>query len=254
MRGLAGKGVLVTGGTGRLGSAISERLEQEGASVFVGSRKIAKAKEWIAARQGQFVPAEIDLNDDEDSIRTAISLLTQYRPPPTVLIANASSREGLTQPFESLSQQQFSKVFEVDVAGHFVAARSLVDRLAEGETANVVFLSSIYAVNGVDPSIYPDGVASTPVQYAAAKSAMTGLARTLAARWGARGIRVNSVIVGGIQGDQHPDFRHNYNNKTMLGRMAKPAEVASAVAFLASDDASYITGECLYVDGGFSAW
>jgi len=253
LRGLAGKGILVTGGTGRLGSAISERLEQEGASVFVGSRKMAKAKEWIAARKGQFVPAEISL-DDEDSIRTAISLLTQYRPPPTVLIANASSREGLTQPFESLSYQQFSKVFEVDVAGHFFAARSLVERLAEGEAGNVVFLSSIYAVNGIDPSIYPDGVAPTPVQYAAAKSAMTGLARTLAARWGARGIRVNSVIAGGIQADQHPDFIRNYTRKTMLGRMAKPAEVASAVAFLASDDSSYITGECLYVDGGFSAW
>jgi NAD(P)-dependent dehydrogenase (short-subunit alcohol dehydrogenase family) len=253
LRGLAGKGILVTGGTGRLGSAISERLEQEGALVFVGSRKMAKSKEWVAARRGQFIPVEIDLAD-EGSIRTAISLLSQHRPFPTVLIANASSREGLTQPFESLSHEQFAKLFEVDVAGHFVAARSLVERLAEGEAGSVVFLSSIYAVNGVDPSMYPDVVSPTPVQYAAAKSAMTGLARTLAARWGERGIRVNSVIAGGIQADQHPDFICKYTRKTMLRRMAMPAEVASTVAFLASDDASYITGACLYVDGGFSAW
>ncbi len=108
----------------------------------------------------------------------------------------------------------------------------------------------------MNPDIYPPGMASTPVQYAAVKGAALGLTRWLAAFWGARAVRVNAVVAGGIaSGERQPEeFVRAYSRKTMLGRMASADEIASAVAFLASQEASYVTGECLVVDGGFSAW
>ena len=96
---------------------------------------------------------------------------------------------------------------------------------------------------------------STPIHYTAVKSAMEGLARSLSARW-RPDTRVNVVIAGGVHSSkrQDSDFLDAYSQKTMAGRLAEPREVADAVQFLASDSASYVTGQSLVVDGGFSAW
>ncbi len=258
MRGLSNRVALVTGATGLLGGAITHRLVAEGAKVVVASRQAKKAEAWIAQQANEFtnmlVPLELDLAD-EHSIRSALEWLTTHVDIPTILVANASLRDEIAKPFEQLSHDSFSRLFEVDVAGHFLCARYLVEQLSPGTTASIVFLSSVYALVGVDHSIYPVGMAPTPVQYAAVKSGILGLTRYLAALWGKRGVRVNAVVSGGIRSVlQSDEFVSNYARKTMLGRMASPEEIASAVAFLASDDASYITGECLVVDGGFSAW
>jgi NAD(P)-dependent dehydrogenase (short-subunit alcohol dehydrogenase family) len=96
----------------------------------------------------------------------------------------------------------------------------------------------------------------TPVQYSAVKAAAEGATRWLAAAWGERGVRVNALVAGGVASKQRQssEFVKRYSEKTMLCRMALADEVASAAAFLASDEASYITGHCLVVDGGLTAW
>src|SRR5262249_14356983 len=132
----------------------------------------------------------------------------------------------------------------------------LVSKLPAGGAASFVLMSSIYGVVGVDHGIYPEGMAHTPVTYAAAKGATISMCRWLAALWGVRGVRVNAVIAGGVRSAQrqNEEFVRNYSSKTMLGRMAMPDEIANAVAFLASEESAYITGQCLAVDGGFTAW
>lgn len=255
MKGLLGITAIVTGGTGLVGSAICTRLASEGAAVVVASRTLEKANRWVADRQNQtasFIPAQLDLSD-ENSIRTAFDALREAGIRPGVLIANASLREGLDRPFGELTLDSFTKLFEVDIAGHFLCCRLFAERL-EGRPGSIVFLSSIYAVNGVDLSIYPGDGMETPIQYCAVKAGAIGTVRTLAARWGSKGIRVNCVVAGGVQAGQDAEFIANYSRKTMLKRMTAADEVAAAVIFLASGEASYITGECLTVDGGFGAW
>jgi len=259
MKGLSNRVALVTGATGLLGSTIVQRLATEGAIVAVASRHAEKAQHWIEDYAIEYVnrliPLELNLAD-EQGINLAIEQLSAQVGPPTVLIANASSRERIAVPFMELSHDSFNRLFEVDVAGHFLCARSLVEQLAPGMTASIVLLSSIYALVGVDQSIYPQGMAPTPVQYASVKAGLLGLTRYLAALWGRKGVRVNAIVSGGVLSPkrQADEFIQNYARKTMLGRLAEPEEIACAVAFLASDEASYITGESLVVDGGFSAW
>jgi NAD(P)-dependent dehydrogenase (short-subunit alcohol dehydrogenase family) len=257
MKGLKGRVALVTGATGLLGSAISTRLAAERATVIVTSRELSKAKHWCDQNQnadGKYIPAQLDLSEDK-SIRDCLDNIVEQAGVPTIVVANASLRDGLALPFERITHDSFTKLFEVDIGGHVLLLRNSVERLA-GKSASFVFLSSIYGEVGVDHSLYPEGMPPAPVQYAAVKAAALGTTRWLAALWGARGVRVNAVISGGVSspGRQPEEFVKNYSAKTMLRRMASPEEVASAAAFLASDESSYVTGQCLVVDGGLTAW
>jgi NAD(P)-dependent dehydrogenase (short-subunit alcohol dehydrogenase family) len=259
VNGLARRVAVLTGATGLIGAAIAERLGMEGAAVAVASRERPKAEAWIATRpaaeQSRYVPLELDVADAA-SIRTAFREMDKRGMTPSILIANALCREALATPFEQLTHETFQGLTRTDVAGHVICAREMAARMRPDEGGSIVFLSSIYAIAGTDETIYPAGMASSSVQYASAKAAMLGVTRWLAAHWGQRAIRVNAVIAGGVRSParQSDEFVRNYTRKTMLGRMATAEEIASAVAFLASDDASYITGHFLVVDGGFTAW
>ena len=257
MKGLKGRVALVTGGTGLLGSAIATRLAAEQATVVVASRDLSKARQWVEREEnisGHYIPVQLDLGDEE-SIRSCLDHIVDQAGVPTIVVANASLREGVGVPFEKLTHDSFTNLFAVDIAGHILLLRNGVNRLA-GQPASIVFLSSIYGQAGVDHRIYPEGMLPTPVQYAAVKAAAEGATRWLAAMWGERGVRVNALVPGGVASTQRQseEFVKRYSEKTMLRRMATAEEVASAAAFLASDEASYITGQCLVVDGGLTAW
>lgn len=260
MNGLKGRVALVTGATGLLGGAIALRLASEGATVAVASRDLSKAERWIAKNvaqeknTGRYIPLQLDLAD-EQSIANCLKHVTDRAGLPTVLVANASLREGLSVPFRQLTHSSFTSLFGVDIAGHILLAQRMVDVL-NGRPASIIFLSSIYARVGPDRKIYPEGMSPAPVQYSAVKAAAEGTTRWLAAQWGNLGVRVNALVPGGIASParQPPEFVKRYSDKTMLGRMAAAGEVASAAAFLASDEASYVTGHCLVVDGGLTAW
>lgn len=256
MKGLNGRIALVTGATGLLGGAIARRLGAEQATVAVTSRSLSKAEAWAEQEKakGKYIPAQLDLAD-EHSVRSCLEHIADRAGIPTIIVANASLREGMGVPFEEIGHDSFTNLFEVDIAGHVLLLRESVERLA-GQPASIVFLSSIYAQAGVDHRIYPEGMLPTPVQYAAVKAAAQGATRWLAAKWGNRGVRVNALVAGGVLAErrQLEEFVERYSQKTMLRRMALADEVASAAAFLASDEASYITGHCLVVDGGLTAW
>jgi NAD(P)-dependent dehydrogenase (short-subunit alcohol dehydrogenase family) len=259
VRGLEGRVAIVTGGTGLIGGAVARRLISEGAVVAVTSRKLERSNAWVRAHEeptsGRLFAAELDLSAPA-SIAGTVERISAALGPPTILVAAASLREALSADPDADLAGRFERLFGVDVAGHYLCAREMVEALAGSQPASVVFLSSIYAHAGVDPRIYPDGMAGTPPQYAAVKAGVDGLVRYLAAAWGSRGVRVNAVVGGGVENParQSADFVSRYRAKTMLGRMARADELASAVAFLASDDASYITGSALFVDGGFTSW
>ena len=248
---LHGEIAVVTGGSGLIGSAICRRLAGEGAVVIAASRSAATDRSRPARKSsGKIIPVVMDVTD-ERSVKTAFAEIVKRYGAPRILVANASCREALESSFDRIAAQHFADLCAVDIAGHFLCAQQFAAALPKGESGSIVFLSSIYAIAGADPEL-----SSAPPQYGAAKGALLGLTRSLAARWGRHGIRVNAVIAGGVEapGRQSAKFRAAYGRKTMLRRMARAEEIASAVAFLASGDASYITGAALAVDGGYTAW
>lgn len=252
--------VLVTGGTGLLGEAIAERFVDSGETVVVSSRDFNTANQFCERKNSdraeeKWVPVELDLQDT-DSIHTAVETLLDAGLYPTKIVANASARDALGPDFDELTHKDFSHLFEVDIAGHVLLARTLQLRTPdECSVDSLTLMSSIYANQGVDDRIYPDEMSPTPIHYTAVKSAMKGLAQSLATRWRPE-TRVNVIIAGGVrsEGRQDPEFVKAYSKKTLVNRLAEPREIADAVEFLASGSASYITGHCLVVDGGYSTW
>ena len=148
----------------------------------------------------------------------------------------------------------------VNVDAMFLTAKAVGRRMiADGKGGKIVQIASIYGCVGPDPSIYKGsrylGVEiNTPAVYSASKAAVLGLTKYLATYWGSSGIRVNSISPGGVASGQNEEFVSRYSAKVPMARMGERTEIAATLLFLVSEDSSYVTGQNIIVDGGFTAW
>lgn len=251
MRGLNGRVVLVAGGAGGIGTATSVRLGEEGASVLVADLDEAGAEaaaSRINASGGTARSTKIDLRD-EDSVKAAVALAVETYGGLDVLHANAAdlSPETIGQDGEvgSLPLDVFDRTIAVNLRGHLLCAQHALPRLLERGGGALLFTSSAAAFAG-EPE---------RPSYAMAKSGLGGLVRHIASRWGKEGIRANAVAPGlvlteTIRASLDPAFRDMALAVTRSDRLGTPEDIAALVAFLASDDAAWINGQVISVDGG----
>ncbi|WP_049557127.1 SDR family NAD(P)-dependent oxidoreductase [Nonomuraea sp. SBT364] len=238
-----GKVALVTGATSGMGLATAKRLLDEGASVVVTGRdddRLARTlKELDGGDRVLAVRGDVASADDRDELMRRIADRFGRL---DVLVANAGV--GIFAGSAELTEADFDRSVDVNFKGVFFTVQKALPLMGEG--ASVVINASWTLYRGM-------AIASV---YSATKAAVHSLARTLAAGLGGRGIRVNSVSPGYID---TPMFRGAMEDdaaaaaataQVVLGRLGRSEDVAAAVAFLASDDASYITGQDLVVDGG----
>jgi NAD(P)-dependent dehydrogenase (short-subunit alcohol dehydrogenase family) len=142
----------------------------------------------------------------------------------------------------------------------FLVAQAIGRRMvAEGKSGSMVFTTSIYGIMSSDNRIYEGSeyrgyTINNPPVYSASKAGVVGLMRWLSTYWGNKGIRVNAVAPGGVFSGENDVFRKKYSERVPMGRMAQEHEIAGTMLYLASDAASYVTGQVLLVDGGLSSW
>ncbi|MBB3140061.1 SDR family oxidoreductase [Halomonas organivorans] len=264
---LSGRVAIVTGGLGILGRHFCRALSEYGAHVVVadldGDAAKAFAEELEHENGVPCLGGACDVTR-EDSVEALVTSTLEHFGAIDILHNNAASKsndlEAFFAPVEDYTLAEWRKIMEVNLDGVFLVSRSVGRRMIEqGRGGSIIHTGSIYGQLGSDPRIYAGseylGVAiNTPPVYAASKAGVAGLARYLATSWAEHGIRVNTLVPGGIESGQNAEFVSRYSQRVPLQRMGHPDELVGALLFLASDASRYVTGQCLFVDGGLSAW
>lgn len=258
---------MVTGGLGILGRHFCHGLAEFGANVAVldldDGRCRELAAELSAAHGVRAVGIGCDVAD-ACSVKKAIETAAGELGPITVLHNNAASKsadlDSFFAPFEDYSLEQWRGVMSVNIDGMFLVAQAVGRHMAEqGAGGSIIQTSSVYGIVAPDKRIYEGSrylgrQIGSPAVYSASKAAVIGLTRYLAAYWADKGIRVNTLVPGGVESGQNGTFQQRYSARVPLGRMARPGEMVGALIYLASDASSYVTGQSIVVDGGLSAW
>lgn len=245
MFGLEGKVAIVTGGSRGIGRACAEALAAQGATVVVNYvRGVEQANEVVAAITAKGGKAETAMFDVADMAATeaAIAEIAKRHGRLDIMVANAGiAKDGLLL---RLGEEELDRLFAVNVKGAIASAKAAIKVMMRAKTGRVVFLSSIVGEMG--------NIGQTA--YAATKAAVLGVTKSLAREYASRNITVNAVAPGFIETDMtHTitgDMKEQMLKMIPLGRHGRAEEVASVVAFLATDEASYVTGEVLRVNGG----
>ncbi len=250
MAGCAGKVALVVGGTRGIGRASALALASAGATVIVAGRSLETANEVANAAVALGARAEamaLDIADPAQS-KVAIDEVANRHGALDILIANAGISPYWTRA-ENVTPEMWDTLMNVNLRGAFFAVQAGSMHMLKNGGGSIVSVSSVTAVVGVTRGL----------PYVASKGGMDAMTRSLAIEWADRQVRVNGVAPGYIATDMTHGMRGNDTLKQSLldtvpmARFADPEEVASVIAFLASDAASYITGQTIVVDGGFAA-
>ena len=248
---LAGKAAVITGGAKGIGLACAERMSAEGAKVVIGDIE-EEAGEAAAAelngrgREALFVAC--DVSEKLDARNLVTSTIDAFGSI-DILVNNAGI--VASADFLDVSEADFDRVLKVNLKGAFLVgqavARQMVQQVkAGGKPGAIINMSSVNAVLAIQ----------TQVPYTVSKGGMNQLTKVMALSLAPYGIRVNAIGPGSIMTDilkavaTDEEARRRILMRTPLGRIGEPAEIASIAAFLASDDASYITGQTIYADGG----
>jgi NAD(P)-dependent dehydrogenase (short-subunit alcohol dehydrogenase family) len=247
------KAAVVTGGADGIGRAIAQRLAHDGLDVAIfdiNSDKGERAEKELTeeGKAVKFFSCDVSV---ESQVANAVSQTLERFRTVDVLVNNA----GINAYFDAteMTEQDWDSVFAVDLKAAWLCSKYVIPQMRHGGGGSIVNISSIHAAMTVR-GMFP---------YAAAKSGVVGLTRSLALDYGPDNIRVNAVCPGWVRTnlvqewiDMQPDpgaAEQSVLSVHPLGRIGTPGEIANFVAFLASDEASFITGAALLVDGGLSA-
>lgn len=259
---LDGQVALVTGGAGILGRVFCRALADAGAKVAVVDLS-ADAAGAVATGIGETAEGFGCDVSDPASVAAAVEAIIARFGRIDVLVNNAATKtsdvRAFFEPFETYSLETWREVMSVNIDGMFLMAQAVGRQMLAQGSGRVIQTASIYGLVGPDGRIYDGsdylgGPINTPAVYSASKAAVVGLTRWLATHWADKGIRVNCLVPGGVSSGQNGLFDEKYSARTPMGRMARAEEMAPPLLFLASEASSYVTGQVLAVDGGWTAW
>ena len=231
------KKALVTGSSRGIGAAVTERLAAAGWEVIVHYNESEAQALALAERLGtRAIRADVTHPEEVDA-------LFREAGPVDLLVCNAGVADyGL---FTDVTEERWSHILGVNTDGVYRCCRHAIPHMVREKAGNIILISSVWGVYG----------ASCEAAYSASKAALVGLTKALAKELGPSGVRVNCIAPGVIETDMLAQFdfadREALKEETPLGRLGRPSDVAELAAFLASDKASFITGQIIGCDGGF---
>lgn len=262
---LSGKTAIVTGSLGLIGKFHCKALHDAGANIIVTDFDEAGCTIFVneLGDRAAGIAADITKVEDVKKIRDfAISRFGSI----DVLVNNAAINDKFEDPAAALEQSMFEnyplslwqKSLDVNVTGMFLCSQIIGKVMANQGKGSIINVASTYGIVAPNQDLYIDvngdqKFFKSPA-YPVTKGAVISFTRFLAAYWGEKGVRVNTLSPGGVENGQDDFFVNEYSKRTPLKRMALPSDYMGAVVFLASDASAYMTGSNLVVDGGFTIW
>ena len=258
---LSGCCAVVTGATGHLGRVICDTLGELGADIFLvdqdleglnGLKTLLESKWPITATTFSF-----DLESESQRNEMLCEIKSNGRPIDCLInnaaFVGASNLEGWAVSFEEQSLETWRRAIEVNLTAAFHICQGLIGDLRKSKKGNIINVSSIYGQYGPDWRLYEGGGMGNPAAYAGSKGGLLQLTRWLSTTV-APSVRVNAIAPGGILRNQPSEFVRRYVDRTPLARMATEDDFRGAIAYLSTDMSRYVTGQTLFVDGGWGVW
>jgi NAD(P)-dependent dehydrogenase (short-subunit alcohol dehydrogenase family) len=261
MMSLGGRVALVTGGAGHIGRAIANGLAELGANIALvdiaasaGADVAAKLTEsWSVSAE----PFACDFEQGAAVQELPRRVREKFGRIDVIVncaaFVGTSGLEGWAVPFAQQSDATWRRAIEVNLTAPFILIQAAAEDLAASGHGSVINISSIYGLTGPDWRLYEGTSLGNPAAYAASKGGLLQMTRWLATTMAPR-VRVNAVAPGGVFRATPEPFLSRYVERTPLARMAREDDMKGAVAYLASDLSAYVTGQCIAVDGGWTAW
>lgn len=262
---LSGKVAVVTGGAGWLGSEFSEALGQAGAKIVVVDYNAESLEAMVSRLKDDGLDAvgvAADIIGSEKSIRECIDKIAADCGRLDVLVNCALDVSGSYAELDEVTGEHFEKGFR-NSASYSIASQQAVKHMRKVAGGAIINIGSMYGMVTSYPKVYKDITAPNSITYSADKAAVIHMTRYMAVFWAEDNIRVNSISPGPFPNRDKKEYAGNtkmskfferLDEKVPLGRTGKPWELKGAIAFLASDASSYITGQNIVVDGGWTVW
>ena len=255
---LVDKVAIVTGAYGYLGSAISKVLASFGANVLLVGRDENKLKDFINKNQelfnNKFEYFKCDVTNEEDFKSIVGNIKSKYGKI-DILVNNAYGKQN--EKFEELTKELWYQALENTLTHYFTCIKSVSPIMLKKRKGSIINVASLYGFLGTDQRIFSPLGKKSPIHYSVAKGGILQMTRYLAMLWANDGIRVNAISPGHFppkRGPERPEYLDELTKRIPLGRIGKPNDLAGVVLLLASDASSYITGQNIVVDGGWSVW
>lgn len=246
MKRLENRVAIITGGTAGIGAATAIRFAQEGAKVILWARNAERGNAFIEKMKGMGLEAEFEAVDSSnyEAVCEAAKRVNDKYGKIDILINNAGITNDST--LKKMTIEQWQQVIDINLSGSFYCIKAITPYMLEKGYGRIVNASSVVALYG--------NFGQT--NYVATKAGLIGMTKTLARELGKKGITVNAVAPGFIETDMVAKMPENVLDgmraKVPVGRLGQPEEIASAYLFLASEEAAYINGATLSVDGGMT--
>jgi len=256
---LKGRVAVVTGGAGHLGTSMCEALTEFGANIVVASRNVKECERLAQQLASQHKVRTMAVKLDTDSWKSVSACMKRIHSSMgsiDILINNAAYGKPISG-IEAMSDNDWIRGVEGTLHGVFRCIKAVVPFMESKKRGTIINISSIYGVVSPDPRIYGNSGYNNPPDYGAGKAGVIQFTKYLACQLGVKGIRVNAVSPGAFPNktvQTNRAFITNLRKKVPLGRIGQTDDLKGLIVLLASDASSYITGQNIIVDGGWTVW
>lgn len=255
---LHGKVIVISGACGLIGRAFCEAVAQFGGHIVAADIALAKPSEFAAdleKRNGiSCMGFEVRVEEKNSVVALKEAVIAKFGRIDGLVTGHQNKSHLIFEPFEQVSEENWDKVVEVNLKGTFLLCQIIGSYMAEQGIGSIVNIPSTYSVVAPNQNLYKGTNMGCPAAYSASKGGIDALSQYLASYWASKGVRVNMITPHGVWNNHEEAFEKNFAQFSPMQRMSYNHEVAPALIYLLSDASSYVTGNNMLVEGGWTAW